>query len=111
MTLNWGLTEPEQAQIARKRAEREDEALEFGKARRLAQMTREQEIDKARIANLQELKMAQSSGDQELRNLLLAGDLNRDVMVKNNQVDFALVDARIRDITLDVEKERIRCSP
>lgn len=105
LSLNWGLTESEKAQIARKRAEREEEAGEFAKARSLAQMARELEIDKTRIANLQELKIAQSRGDQELRNLLLAGDLNRDVMVKNNQVDFALVDARIRNITLDVEKK------
>jgi RNA polymerase subunit RPABC4/transcription elongation factor Spt4 len=104
-TLAWGLTDQERAEIARRRAEREDQALDFAKNRKLAQMGREQEIEKNRLANLQELKMASARGDHELRDLLLAGDLNRGMMVKNNQVDVALVDARIRDMTLEVERK------
>lgn len=103
-SINWGLTEQEKSEIARRRAEREEQALDFLKTRKLAQMNRVQEIEKNRLANLQELKMASARGDQELRDLLLAGDLNRGMMVKNNQVDVALVDARIRDITLEVER-------
>lgn len=104
-TLNWGLTGPERAEIEQKKAEREEKALDFLKTRYLAQMGRDQEIEKNRLGNLQELKMAQAKGDQDLQNLLLAGDLNRDLMAKGNQVDTAMVDAQIRDITLLVEKK------
>lgn len=104
-SLNWGLTAQERAEIERRCAEREEQALEFAKTRKLAQMGRDQEIEKNRLGNLQELKIASAQGDQSLRDLLLAGDINRNLMVKNSHVDVALVDARIRDITLEVERK------
>jgi hypothetical protein len=104
-SLNWGLTAQERAEIERRCSEREEQALEFAKTRKLAQMGRDQEIEKNRLGNLQELKIASAQGDQSLRDLLLAGDINRNLMVKNSHVDVALVDARIRDITLEVERK------
>jgi hypothetical protein len=104
-TVNWGLTEQEKAELAKRRAEHEESSLDFSNKRRLVQMQREHQIEQTRIENLQELKTAQACGDEELRDLLLASDLKRDLMVKNQQVDNALVDARIRDITLEVEKK------
>ena len=104
-SIAWGLTESEKAEIARARAEREEKALDFAKSRRVAQLQREQEIEKLRLQNLQELKTAQARGDQELKDLLLAGDLGRDLTKANHEVDLAKVDARIRDVTLEVEKK------
>ena len=104
-TIAWGLTEQEQADIARKRAEREEDAFEFVKHRQIAHLLREQEIEKTRIANLQELRMAKGAGDQELQDLLLAGEINRDLMAKGQEVDVARVDAQVREIELDVDKK------
>lgn len=104
-SISWGLTEHERSEIARQRADREEAALEFSKKRHLAQLQREREIEKTRIENMQELKVAQTNGDEELKKLLLAGDIERDLMVTNKAVDVALVDARIRDITLEVERK------
>jgi hypothetical protein len=104
-SIAWGLTEEERAEIAQRRAEREEKALEFTKTRRIAHLKREQEIEKTRLQNLQELKTAQARGDEELKDLLLTGDIGRDLMQANHQVDLARVDARIRDITLEVEKK------
>lgn len=103
-TIFWGLTEQEQAEIGRRRADREEEALEFANKRQIAHLLREQEIEKTRIANLQELKMAKSRGDEELADLLLAGEIRRDLMVKGKEVDEAQIDAQVREIELKVEK-------
>lgn len=104
-SIAWGLTDDERAEIAQKRAEREEKALEFTKTRRIAHLKREQEIEKIRLQNLQELKTAQARGDEGLKDLLLTGDLGRDMIQANHQVDLASVDSRIRDITLEVEKK------
>jgi|GEM_PF-1683234 len=103
-SINWGLTEEERAEIAKKRAERQEGALEFAKIRQLAQLARTQEIEKTRLANLQELKVAQATGNEELKRLLLVSDLQRDLLVKDHQVDTALIDGQIREITLKIEK-------
>lgn len=103
--ITWGLTESERAEIAQERAKREEKALEFAKTRRIAHLHREQEVEKLRLQNLQELKVAQSRGDQDLKNLLLLGDLERERLVANNEIDLAQVEAKIRDITLGVEKK------
>lgn len=104
-TVSWGLTESEQAEIRRRRAEQEEEALKFANQRRLNQMAREQEIDKTRLANLQELQKAEAAGDEELKKMLLAGEIERDLLVTEKGVDEARIEAKIRDITLEVEKK------
>ena len=104
-SIAWGLTESERAEIAQQRGLREEKSLEFAKTRRIAHLNREQEVEKLRLQNLQELKTAQSRGDQELKNILLLGDLERDRLVANNEIDLAQVEAKIRDITLGVEKK------
>jgi len=103
--ITWGLTESERAEIAQQRATREEKALEFAKTRRIAHLHREQEVEKLHLQNLQELKVAQTRGDQDLKNILLSGDLERERLVANNEVDLAQVEAKIRDITLAVEKK------
>ena len=103
-TINWGLTDQEFAEIDRKRQEREENALNFTHGRRLAEMGRQQEIQRTRIENLQELKVAEAKGDEGLKDLLLAGDIRRDLMDKGKEVDEAKIDAQVREIELDVEQ-------
>lgn len=102
--INWGLTEQELAEIARKRAERAEQALKFTHQRQLTHMSRAQEIEKTRLTNLQELKVAQGDGNEELKDLLLAGEIRRDLMAEGKQVDLAKVDAQVRSIQLDTDK-------
>ncbi len=103
-SINWGLTDDERDEITKKRAERQEIALEFSKTRQLAHLSRSQEIEKTRLANLQELKTAQATGNEEMKRLLLASELQRDLLLKNHQVDAALIDGQIREITLKIEK-------
>ncbi|MCY2950449.1 MAG: zinc ribbon domain-containing protein [Planctomycetota bacterium] len=104
-TINWGLTEQEMADIARKQIEREDEATKFAHGRELAQMQRVLEIDRTRLDNLQQLKVAETQGDEQLRNLYLGGEIQRDLMVEGKRVDTARIDAQIREIELGIEKQ------
>jgi len=103
-TILWGITPAEQAEIARKRNERAEQALDFAKTRQIAQLRRQQEIDKTRLANLQEFKLAKSKGDEDLADLLLGGEIRRDLMVKGKRVEEAQIDASVRDIQLSIEK-------
>lgn len=103
-SINWGLTEQERVEIAQKRGEREEQAREFSKNRNIAQMLRLNEIEKTRISNLQELKLAQAAGNEDLKSLLLSSEIKRNLLIKNYKVDAAEVDARIREISLKVEK-------
>ena len=104
-SILWGLTEQERADIARRRAEREERARDFARTRRVAHLIREQEIAKTRIANLQELKTATATGDQEYQDLLLASEINRQLMVKGKEVDDARIDAQIREIELETDNK------
>ena len=104
-TISWGLTEGETAAIARKRAEREEEAIEFVQSRQVAHLIREQDIEKTRIANLQEVKLAKSQSDQELQDLLLAGEIRRELLEKGQEIDEARIDAEVRQIELEVDKQ------
>lgn len=106
-SISWGLTEQEQADLDRRRGEREEVALEFAKTRAVAQMTREQAIGRSRIENLQELKRLEETGqlelDLDLKKMVLAGAMDRALLEKGQEVDVATIDAQIRDITLEVE--------
>jgi hypothetical protein len=103
-SLTWGLTEPERQEIACKRGEREEEALEFANTRRVAHLNRLHEIEKTRLANLQELKNAQATGNEDLKTLLLAAQLKRNLLIRNQKVDFAQVEAQVREISLQAAK-------
>jgi len=103
--INWGLTESEIQQIEEKRLEREEQAREFDHRRRLADMQRELEIEKTKVDNLQQLKLAEAQGDEDLKELFLATEISRDLMVEGKRVDVATVDADIRVIQLGVERQ------
>jgi hypothetical protein len=103
--ITWGLTDAEKMDIWKKRAQREEEAQQFVQQRRLAEMQREAEISRTRIENLNALKVAEAQRDEDLKDLLLAGELNRDQMVEQQRVDVAKVDAQVRLINLDIERQ------
>jgi len=102
-TISWGITEQETLEIARKRQEREEEALKFTHQRRLAEMQRELEVQRTRLTNLQELKNAEAEGQEELKNLLLNGEIGRELLAEGKRVDTAKVDAEVAKIQLDVQ--------
>lgn len=74
-SINWGLTDQERAEIQRRRDLRHEEALDFAKKRKIAQMARILEIEKTKNANAVELKAAIIKGDHELAALYERGDL------------------------------------
>jgi hypothetical protein len=102
-TISWGLTEQELADIDRRRQEREEEALTFAHGRNLAELHREMEVERTRLTNLQELKAAEAQGDEELKNLHLAGEVHRDLLVEGKRVDEAKIDAQAREIQLGIQ--------
>ncbi|NLH72757.1 MAG: hypothetical protein GX456_06865 [Verrucomicrobia bacterium] len=103
-TVAWGITEAEVQEISRNRANREESALRFSHERALAEMQRAQEIERTRRTNLQEMRVAETRGDEELKNLLLAGEINRELLTAGKRVDLAKIDARLSEIELDLEK-------
>lgn len=107
-TINWGLTDQERADIDRKRQEREEEARKFAHGRRLAEMQREVEIDQTRVTNLQQIKVAEAEGEEELKELHLAGEIHRELMVEGKRVDEAKVDAQIRLVELDIQEREAK---
>ncbi|MCC5840736.1 MAG: zinc ribbon domain-containing protein [Opitutales bacterium] len=103
-SISWGLSDAEVYSIERKQAEFEEEGLEFAKKREIAHLRREQEIEKARLSNLQELKLAKSRGDEDLQDLLLAGEIRRDLLLKGSEVDTAKIEAQVREIQIGIER-------
>lgn len=103
--INWGLTDAERQQVAQRRGEIEELARKFGHQRRLVELQRGLEIDKTRLENLQQLKLAEAQNDQTLKDLYLSGQFRRDGLSDGRRVDVARVDAEVRSIQLDVLKK------
>ena len=61
--LNWGLTEQEQAEIEQARARREEQAINFVHQLEVREMERGLELERTRLANLQEIKVLEARGD------------------------------------------------
>ena len=103
--INWGLTDSERQQVAQRRGEIEELARKFDHQRRLAELQRGLEIDKTRVQNLHELKLATSQNDETLKDLYLGGQLRRESLADGRRVDVTKVDAEVRSIQLDVSKK------
>lgn len=104
LSVAWGMTDAEVQEVQRNRARREEEAVDFEHKRAMAEMQREQQVERTRLVNLQELAVAEKQGDEELKGLLLLGELRRDVMVEGKRVDLARIDAQVREVQLDVDQ-------
>ncbi|MSR53797.1 MAG: hypothetical protein EXS09_10975 [Gemmataceae bacterium] len=108
-SINWGLSEEE---IKLRREEREEIAREFAHKRDMAHLMREQEVAKTKLATLQELKKMAAfdevGRDVEEQELLLVSLLERNLLRKNQVLDFAKVDAQVRSTnknnTLDLTR-------
>jgi hypothetical protein len=103
--INWGLTEQEKADIARGRGELEEESRKFAHGIRLAQMSRDLEVDKTRIDNLQQLRLAETTNNEQLRDLCLTGVIRREALRDGQRISIVKVDAEVRVIQLEVQKQ------
>ena len=103
--INWGLTDVEIAEVNEKRFAREEEVRDFAHRRQLDDMRRELDVDKTSLVNLQQLKVAEASGDEELKSLYLAAELDRGKLVDGQRLNTAQVDAQIELLQLDIKRQ------
>lgn len=106
VSVAWGLTEQEVAEISQARGRREEEEIEFTHNRVVREMERQLDLNRTRVQNLQEIKALEARGEEELRDLYLASEINREQMLDGQKVAVAKVDAQIKIIELDVERQQ-----
>ncbi len=104
-SLLWGLTEQERADIEQTRGRREEEARDFAHQRYLREQDRKLEIDRTRLGNLHELKEAEARGDEQLKEILLVAEIDREQLMDGQRLDSAKIDAQIRSVELGIERE------
>lgn len=104
--INWGLTQPELVELDKKRQTRQEEALDFAQGRRLADMRRDLEIETTRIDNLKQLKIAEAKGDEDLKALYVAAEVDRANVLDGKRLNIAIIDNKIAMLQLDVDKHR-----
>ena len=102
--INWGLTEPEIIELDKKRQHREEDAINFTHERHLADMQRNLDIEKNRLDNLQQLKVAEANHNEELKAILLAAEVDRENIVDGKRVNITNIDAQIQEIQFEVYK-------
>ncbi|MDA7541422.1 zinc ribbon domain-containing protein [bacterium] len=102
-SILWGMTDQEVADYEKRRAEREEASLEFQKNRRIAQLTRIQEIQRSKLDNLQVLRKAKLEGSQELQRFDLAGIIERRLMDKDGQLDVKRIEAQIKEVEFEID--------
>jgi len=105
--INWGLTEPEIIELDNKRKQREEEVKEFSKNRQLADMRRNLEIDLAHVDNLKQLKIAEAKGDEDLKAVYVAAEVERATILYRGNLDKAQIDKQIKLLDFDIERQRI----
>jgi hypothetical protein len=103
--INWGLTEPEIIELDKKRQQREEDAINFTHRRHLADMQRNLDIEKNKLDNLQQLKVAEANHNEELKAILLAAEVDRENIVDGKRVNIAKIDAQIQEIQFEVYKK------
>ena len=103
--INWGVTEQELAEIYAARTKREVESEEFAHRRLVQEKERSLELERTRLANLQELRLLEARGESELKELYLAAEIERGRMLDGQRLDRARIDAEIRRVELDIKHE------
>ena len=103
--LNWGVTEQERAEIEEARKRREEETAEFAHQRVFRERERSLELERTRLNNLQELKVLELRGDEELKEVYLNADIDRAQLLDGQRVSVASVDAQIRSIEMGIQRE------
>ena len=103
--LNWGVTEQERAEIEEARKRREEEAAEFAHQRVIRDRERGLDLERTRLNNLQELKVLEVRGDEELKEVYLNSEIDRSQLLDGQRVSVASVDAQIRSIEMGIRRE------
>jgi len=103
--INWGMTEQEEEEIEQARTRREEQATDFAHRRSIRDMERDLEIQRTRIQNLQEVKVLEAQGEWDLQEMYLADEISRDNLLDEKRISGTKVDAQIRVIELDVERQ------
>ena len=103
--LNWGVTEQERAEIEEARKRREEETAEFANQRVIRERERGLDLERTRLNNLQELKVLELRGDEELKEVYLNADIDRAQLLDGQRVSVANVDAQIRSIEMGIQRE------
>ena len=106
--LNWGVTEQEVAEIGLARERREIESEDFTHQRLIRERERSLELERVHLSNLQELRGLEARGDNDLKDLYLTGDVERDRLLDGQRLDRALLEAEIRRVELDISHEERR---
>ena len=103
--LNWGVTEQERAEIEEARKRREEEAAEFAHQRVIRDRERGLDLERTRLNNLQELKVLEVRGDEELKEVYLNSEIDRSQLLDGQRVSVASIDAQIRSIEMGIRRE------
>ena len=103
--LNWGVTDQERAEIEEARKRREEEAAEFAHQRVIRERERDLDLERTRLNNLQELKVLDVRGDEELKEVYLNSEIDRAQLLDGQRVSVAGVDAQIRSIEMGIRRE------
>jgi len=67
-------------------------------------LSRELEIKKTEIDNRQQLRLAETTNDEQLRDICLSGGLRREALTDGKRISIVKVDAEVRGIQLEVQK-------
>lgn len=103
--INWGLTEQEEQEIQLSRETRQDQATDFYHSRGLRDMERELDINRTKISNLNQLTRLEAQGEDELKEIYLAAQLNRENMLDGQRINIAEITSQIRLIELNIEQQ------
>ena len=104
-SLLWGLTEQERAEIEQARGRREEQAWDFDHQRQLREQERKLELERTHLSNLHELKQLDARGDEQLKEVYLQGEIDREQLMDGQRVDTAKIDAQIRTVELGIERD------
>jgi len=103
--INWGLTEPERIELNRKRQTREEDATNFTHGRHLADMQRNLDIEKTRLDNLQQLKVAEANHNEELKAIYVSAEVDRVNILDGKRLNAAKIDTEIATLQLSVHRQ------
>jgi len=105
MYVNWGLTEEDELVIAEGCKDREARAIEFDHTRNVRDKERELVLERQRVTNLQELSHLEASGDVDLQEIILAGEISRDNLVDGKRINQASVNVQVKELELDIQQK------
>jgi len=91
--------------IAEGRKDREARAIEFDHTRVVREQKRELDLERQRVANLQELRNLDASGEIELQELILRGEIDKGSLLDGQKVNQAAVSTKVKEIELAIQQK------